>query len=98
MRDLKAWQKRGLIGAISMVPFAVVTYKMVSSIDMLGVEFARQELRGLDYYAPLSALLKDLQLHGSLMALTFSGDDSSEELLDKARAAVDSDIKRVDEA
>src|SRR5688572_17445660 len=63
MRNLKAWQKLGLIGLISMVPFAVVTYKMVSSINTLGVEFARQEIRGLEYYTPLAALLNNLQLH-----------------------------------
>ena len=44
MRNLKAWQKLGLIGAISMLPFAVVSYKMASSINTLGVEFAQQEI------------------------------------------------------
>ena len=59
MRNLKAWQKLGLIGTISMLPFAVVTYKMASSINTLGVEFAQQEIRGLEYYTPLTTLLND---------------------------------------
>ena len=46
MRNLKAWQKLGLIGAISMLPFAVVTYKMASSINTLGVEFAGRRFAG----------------------------------------------------
>ena len=83
MRNLKAWQKLGLIGAISMLPFAVVTYKMASSINTLGVEFARQEIRGLEYYTPLTTLLNNLQLHRSLTALSFSGDASSKAPLDK---------------
>ena len=97
MRNLKAWQKLGLIGAISMIPFAVVTYKMASSINTLGVEFARQEIRGLEYYTPLTTLLKNLQLHRSLTALASSGDNSSKASLDTTRSQVENDIKKVDE-
>ena len=97
MRNLKAWQKLGLIGAISMLPFAVVTYKMASSINTLGVEFARQEIRGLEYYTPLTTLLKHLQLHRSLTALAFSGDASFKASLDKTRADVETDVKKVDD-
>jgi hypothetical protein len=46
-----------------MLPFAVVTSKMASSVNTLGVEFARQEIRGLIYYTPALTLLKDLQQH-----------------------------------
>ena len=97
MRNLKAWQKLGLIGAISMLPFAVVTYKMASSINTLGVEFARQELRGLEYYAPLTTLLKNVQLHRSLTALSASGDASSQATLENTRRNIERDIKSVDE-
>ena len=45
MRNLKIWQKLALMGAVFMVPFAVVTYKMTSSINALGVDFARQEIQ-----------------------------------------------------
>ena len=97
MRNLKAWQKLALMGAISLLPFAVVTYKMASSINTLGVEFAEQELRGLEYYTPLTTLLKNLQLHRSLTALALSGDTGSRASLDSTRASVETDIKRVDE-
>jgi hypothetical protein len=56
MKNLKAWQELGLMAAVFVVPFAVVTYKMVSSINVLGAQFAEQELRGLEYYSPLRAL------------------------------------------
>ncbi len=48
MKNLKIWQKLVLMGAVFMVPFAVVTYEMISSINRLGIEFARQESRGLE--------------------------------------------------
>ena len=41
MKNLKVWQKLALMAAVFMLPFAVVTYKMTSSINVLGVEFAR---------------------------------------------------------
>ena len=83
MRNLKAWQKLGLIGAISMLPFAVVTYKMASSINTLGVEFARQEIRGLEYLHAAHDAAEDLQLHRGLTALSLSGDASSKASLDR---------------
>ena len=97
MRNLKAWQKLGLLGTISLLPFAAVTYKMASSINTLGVEFARQEMRGLEYYAPLSELLKDLQLSRSLTALSFSGDGSSKAMLANTRTNLENDLRKVDE-
>jgi methyl-accepting chemotaxis protein len=97
MKNLKAWQKLGLIGALWMVPFAIVTYRMASSINTLGVEFAQQEIRGLEYYTPLTTLLKDLQLHRSLTALSFSGDPNAKGSLATTRAQVESDITTLDE-
>ena len=64
------------MGAVFMVPFAVVSYKMMSSVNVLGTEFARQEIRGLEYYTPLLALLKDLQLHRGMANALSSGDTS----------------------
>ena len=53
MRNLRIWQKLLVMGAVFMLPFAVVTYTMVSSINTLGTEFARQEMRGLEVPAAL---------------------------------------------
>jgi methyl-accepting chemotaxis protein WspA len=97
MRNLKAWQKLVLIGAVSMVPFAVVTYKMASSINTLGVEFARQELRGLEYLTPLSSLLRNLQSHRGLVTTTGNGGVSSTRPLDAIRSDISRDIKKMDE-
>jgi hypothetical protein len=48
MRNLKVWQKLALMGAVFILPFVIVTYRMVSTINVLALEIARQELHGLD--------------------------------------------------
>ena len=97
LRNLKVWQKLALMGAVFMLPFAVMTYEMASSIDTLGVEFARQEIRGLEYHRPLVKLLQDLQQHRDMSAAWLSGDASFKERLDSKTADVENDIKKVDE-
>src|SRR5712675_1890723 len=98
MKNLKVWQKLALMGAVFMLPFAVVTYTMAKSIDDLGVEFAKQENRGLEYYGPLSALLKDLQQHRGVAAAWLNGDSSFKDRLAERRLAIENDVKKVDDA
>lgn len=96
MKHLKIWQKLALMGIVFMIPFAVVTYKMVSSINTLGVEFARHEIRGLDYYIPLLALLKDLQQHRSMASAWLNGDAAFTDNLATKVADIEDDIAKVD--
>src|SRR5213593_3784018 len=96
MKNLRVWQKLVLMGTLFLVPFAVVTYKMVSSINELGVEFARQEVRGLEYHAPLLSLLKDLQQHRGMSSAWLSGDASFKGRLAGKRADIENDLKHVD--
>src|SRR5436190_19597763 len=96
MKNLKVWQKLVFMGTLFMVPFAVVTYKMVSSINELGVEFARQEVRGLEYHAPLTALLKDLQQRRGMAAIWLSGDASFKGRLAGKSADIENDLKVVE--
>jgi methyl-accepting chemotaxis protein len=98
MKNLKVWQKLVLMGAVYMVPFAVVTYKMISYLDTLGVGFAQQELRGLDYYGPLSTLLKDLQQHRAIATAWLGGNAGYHDLLLASDAAIEADLKAVAEA
>ena len=95
MKNLKVWQKLALMGAVFMVPFAVVTYKMVSSINTLGVEFARQERLGLEYYRPLLSLLGNLQLHRAMSAAV--GEAAAQAGLAAKAADIENDIKTVDQ-
>jgi methyl-accepting chemotaxis protein len=98
MKNLKVWKKLALMGTVFMLPFAVVTYKMVSSVNALGTEFARQEIRGLEYYTPLLALLKDLQEHRGMASAWLSGETSFKDSLARKTADIENDIKKVNEA
>jgi methyl-accepting chemotaxis protein len=98
MKNLKVWQKLLLMGAVFMLPFAIVTYTMATSINELGVEFARQELRGLEYYNPALALLKNLQQHRGLAVTFLSGDSSFRERVALKDAEIENDIKKLDDA
>jgi methyl-accepting chemotaxis protein WspA len=86
-----------VVAAVFMVPFAVVTYTMVSSINTLGAEFARQEIRGLEYYRPLVTLLRDLQQHRGMVSAWSSGDASFKERLDSKRGDITNVSTRIDE-
>jgi methyl-accepting chemotaxis protein len=95
MKHLKLWQKLALMGGILVLPFAVVTYDMVSSINSLGTEFARQEIRGLEYCGPLRTLIRDLQQHRDLVAASLSGDASFKPQIETSHQAIDADLKEV---
>ena len=97
MSNLKVWQKLALMGAVFMLPLAIVSYKMISSIDALGVEFTRQEVRGIEYYTPALALMKDLQLHRDLSNASLKGDASFTPQIARARTDIEADVKQLDD-
>jgi methyl-accepting chemotaxis protein len=97
MRNLKVWQKLALMGVIFLVPFALVTMKMVSAVDTLGVGFAAQELRGLEFTRPALTLVKDLQQHRDVTGLVLNGEASYRGRLDSVRRDVEKDLVALDE-
>ena len=97
MRNLKVWQKLALMGVIFLIPFALVTMKMVSAIDTLGVDFAAQELRGLEFTGPGLTLVKNLQQHRAFAGLVLGGDAGSRGRLDGVRVDVQKDLAALDE-
>jgi methyl-accepting chemotaxis protein len=97
MRNLKVWQKLALLGVIFLIPFALVTRKMVSAIDTLGVDFAAQELRGLEFTGPGLTLVRNLQQHRDVASVVLSGDAGYRARLDGVRADVEKDLKAIDE-
>jgi methyl-accepting chemotaxis protein len=97
MRNLRIWQKLLVMGTVFMLPFAVMTYTLVSSVNAIGIEFARQEMRGLEYCSPLRTLLHNLQQHRGMSAGWRGGDASFKERLGAKGADIENDIRRVDE-
>ena len=87
-----------VMGAVFMVPFVGVAYKMMASIDALGLNTTRMELRGLQYVAPAITLVNDLQLHRGMASASLHGASSFAEGLAKKRADIENDIKAIDEA
>ena len=98
MKNLKVWQKLGLLGLMFMIPFALVTYKLISSVNTLGIEFARKEIRGIEYYGPLLDLLKILQQHRGAANTWLNGDSSFKETVNNKAAEIEKAIKTVDES
>jgi methyl-accepting chemotaxis protein WspA len=97
MRNLKSWQKIALMTFVFMVPFAAVSYKMTAAINALGLDTAQRELRGLEYVAPALTLIRDLQEHRGMANASLNGSTEFADRLARARAAVENDIKAVDE-
>jgi methyl-accepting chemotaxis protein WspA len=95
MKNLKVWQRFVLMAAVTVLPFTLVTYKMVSSINSMGVQFARQELDGVRYWRPLLGLLKNLQQHRGMAGAMLSGDPSFKGMLEGKRADIETDVKAV---
>jgi methyl-accepting chemotaxis protein len=96
VKRLKLWHKLAGMGTVLMFPFALVTSKMISSINTLGVDFARQEIRGLEYYRPLLSLLEHLQQHRGMANAARNGSSSFDEQLAATSAALASDLSRID--
>ena len=98
MKNLKMWQKLALTGVVLLAPFAVVTYKLTTSIEAVGIESARLELRGLAYTAPALTLVKDLQLHRGFANASLHGIGAFNDALAANTADLENDIKALDEA
>ncbi|WP_282563030.1 methyl-accepting chemotaxis protein [Tahibacter amnicola] len=96
MKNLTVWQKLLLIGFVFLIPFALVTYRMLASVDKLGIEFARQEVRGLDYYQVLFPLLNDLQQHLGLALVATSGDAGSRDRLFAKATEINATLQRME--
>ena len=97
MRNLKSWQKIALMTFVFMVPFAAVSYKMTAAVNALGLDTAQMELRGLEYVAPALRLIRDLQEHRGMANASLNGSTEFADRLATARAAIENDIKAIDE-
>src|SRR5207249_10712530 len=97
MKNLKIWQKLIVVGIVFALPFGIAIYKVASGLNSLGIEFAKQESRGLAYYRPLSKLLQDLQQHRGMTTATLSGDRAFKDRLAGKRSDIDNDVRSVHE-
>ena len=97
MKSLRLWHKLVLMGIVFVLPLAMVTYRMTASINTLGTDFAKQELRGLEYTRPLLKLLQNLQQHRGLTSALLSGDAAFEGRVRGKRTDIENDIRTIDD-
>ena len=97
MKNLKMRQKFAVMSVIAMVPFAGVTYKMASSIQAMGLDAARLELQGLEYFTPALTLVKDLQLHRGMTNAALNGAAAFDAARIRKTADIEGDIRTIDE-
>jgi methyl-accepting chemotaxis protein len=96
MRNLKVAQKLALMGAVFLVPFALVTYKLTTTISALGVDAATREVGGLSYVRPALTLARDLQIHRDLVNASLAGEQSFVAALSAKRTEIEADVKALD--
>ena len=92
MKNLLVWQKLTLLGAVFLIPFIVVTWAYVSSVNTLGIETARQEIQGVEYTLSLLDLLRDLQQRRGLVAALAAGGEALRNVFDSKTADVARDL------
>lgn len=98
MKRMKVWQKLGILGIIFLIPLAVFSYKMLASMRAMGVDFAKQEVLGVEYLSPVYTLLEDLQQHRDIAAALLNGDATFSEKLAAKRGEISADLQLVDAA
>jgi methyl-accepting chemotaxis protein len=96
MKNLKIWQKLALLAAVFTIPFLVVTWQLLSTVDTQGVAFARQERDGLEAVLPLLRVGQDLQRQRNLADRVLAGNAAQRPALQATSAQVQADLRAMD--
>ena len=97
MKNLKVWQKLAVLGILFLIPFGVVTYKLIASKNKDVIEFAQLELRGVEYIDSTLSLLHGLQDYRDL-SVQISSPEEAKTVLQAKVGEIQAAIKSVDEA
>ncbi|HHW78881.1 MAG TPA: HAMP domain-containing protein, partial [Xanthomonadaceae bacterium] len=95
LNRLKIWQKLALLAAALGMPIALLTYLLVAEKN-LAIDFAHQEIRGVQYLQPVRALLQHLAEHRGMSNAYLSGDASFREKITAKQSQLAEDLKAVD--
>lgn len=96
MKRMKVWQKLGFLGIVFLIPLAIFSYQMVSSMRAMGIGLAEQERVGLEYLSPVYTLLEDLQQHRDSAAALLNGESGFAERVTAKQGAVLADLRLID--
>lgn len=96
MKRMKVWQKLGFLGLVFLIPLAIFSYKIITSMHAMGIGFAQQERVGMEYLTPVYTLLEDLQQHRDGAAGFLNGAAGFAEQVVGKRGAVLADLRLID--
>lgn len=74
MKNLKVWQKLGLLGIVFLLPFGFVTAQLMKELTSAQTERIERELSGGQFYVRLLRLQQELQAQRDLAAGISAGD------------------------
>lgn len=62
MKNLKVWQKLGLLGGVFLLPFAFVTWHLVKDSTEARLKAANREIAGAKFHGAVTPLLREIQV------------------------------------
>ena len=97
LNRLRIWQKLVLLVAVLFVPIILLTYLLVAEKN-LAIDFAHEEIMGVQYLQPVRTLLQHLAEHRGMSTAYLSGDASFREKIMAKQNQLAEDVKSVDVA
>ncbi|HRF44873.1 MAG TPA: HAMP domain-containing protein, partial [Candidatus Competibacteraceae bacterium] len=94
LNRLRIWQKLVLLVAVLFVPIMLLTYLLVAEKN-LAIDFARQEIVGVQYLQPVRTLLQHLAEHRGMSTAYLSGEASFREKIMAKQSQLAEDVKNV---
>lgn len=85
---LKLAHKLALLGALLLIPLVVATFQLLASLGE-GIEFAEQEVIGVEYHSELRGLLPELQIRRGAASAVLRGDAAFRAQLGEATASIE---------
>ncbi len=84
-----------LLTAVFLIPIAILTYQLASQLGT-GIDFTRQERKGVEYLRPTLSLLQHVQQHRGAANTFLSGDKSFKDIMAQKQASIKEDFAAVD--
>lgn len=97
MKNLKVWQKLGLLVLVLLFPLFLVTYRLITSMNTLGIAFAQKEIYGTQYSSAVRFLLEHVQQHRAISIAFVSGDTSFQEKFVNKQKEIIADIQTMEQ-
>jgi len=98
MKNLKVWQKLGLLGIVFLLPFGFVTSQLMNELTSTQTERIERELSGGQFYFQLLRLQQELQAQRDLAAGISARDPIFKESRSRRRSDASTALREAGEA